>query len=75
MEDLVIQFLMPLPKCFPDLGIEPGSPALQVVSLPSESPGKFHAPTQLHHNQIWVPPGPSSITEVDGTISAVAGVH
>ena len=30
----------PSPGNLPDLGIEPGSPALQVDSLPSESPGK-----------------------------------
>ena len=29
------------PGDLPDLGIEPGSPALQVASLPSEPPGKL----------------------------------
>ena len=31
----------PSPEDLPDLGIEPGSPALQADSLPSEPPGKF----------------------------------
>ena len=31
----------PSPTDLPDPGIEPGSPALQVVSLPSEPPGKI----------------------------------
>ena len=30
----------PFPGDLPDLGIEPGSPALQADSLPSEPPGK-----------------------------------
>ena len=30
----------PSPRDIPDPGIEPGSPALQVDSLPSEPPGK-----------------------------------
>ena len=30
----------PIPRDLPDPGIEPGSPALQADSLPSESPGK-----------------------------------
>ena len=43
---------LPFPSSgnLPDPGIKPRSPALQVDSLPSESPGKFHAPPQLHHN-------------------------
>ena len=32
----------PPPGDLPDPGIEPGSPALQVDSLPSEPPGKLH---------------------------------
>ena len=31
---------LPSPGDLPNLGIEPGSPALQTDSLPSESPGK-----------------------------------
>ena len=31
---------MPSPGHLPNLGIKPGSPALQVDSLPSELPGK-----------------------------------
>ena len=31
---------LPSPGDFPDLGIEPGSPALQADALPSEPPGK-----------------------------------
>ena len=31
---------IPSPADLPDLGIEPGSPALQVDSLPAELPGK-----------------------------------
>ena len=30
----------PSPACLPDPGIEPGSPALQADTLPSEPPGK-----------------------------------
>ena len=30
----------PSPECLPNPGIEPGSPALQVDSLPAELPGK-----------------------------------
>ena len=33
--------LFPFPGDLPDSGIEPGSPALQKDSLPSEPPGKF----------------------------------
>ena len=34
---------IPFSRDLPDSGIEPGSPALQVESLPSEPPGKpFH---------------------------------
>ena len=36
---LVVQSY-PTPGDLPDPGIEPGSPALQAVSLPSEPPGK-----------------------------------
>jgi len=36
---------MPFSWDLPKLGIEPGSPALQAVSLPSEPPGK---PYLLH---------------------------
>ena len=32
----------PSPGDLPDPGIEPGSSALQAVSLPSEPPGKFY---------------------------------
>ena len=32
----------PSPGDLPNLGIEPGSPALQADSLPSESPGKLN---------------------------------
>ena len=32
---------IPSPADLPDLGIEPGSPALQVDSLPAELPGKL----------------------------------
>ena len=32
--------LFPSPGDLPDLGMEPGSPALQADSLPSEPPGK-----------------------------------
>ena len=32
----------PSPGDFPDPGIEPGSPALQADSLPSEPPGKAY---------------------------------
>ena len=34
----------PFSRSFPDPGIEPGSPALQVDSLPAELPGKPKAP-------------------------------
>ena len=39
----------PLPRDLPDLGIEPGSPALQAGSLLSESSGKpqFGSPTLI----------------------------
>ena len=37
----------PSPGDFPDPGIEPKSPALQVDSLPSEPPGKRNSP-QIH---------------------------
>ena len=33
--------LCPSPGCLPDPGMEPGSPALQADSLPSEPPGKL----------------------------------
>ena len=33
--------LFPSPGDLPDPGMEPGSPALQVDSLPSESPGEL----------------------------------
>ena len=32
---------IPFPEDLPDLGIEPGSPALQADSLPTEPPGKY----------------------------------
>ena len=32
--------VIPFSRASPDPGIEPGSPALQAVSLPSEPPGK-----------------------------------
>ena len=34
--------LLPSPRDLPDPGTEPGSPALQVDSLPSELQGRFH---------------------------------
>ena len=42
---LQARFLLDLPGSgdLPDPGIEPGSPALQANSLPSETPGKPHS--------------------------------
>ena len=40
----------PSPGDIPDLGIEPGSPALQADSLPSEPPGKLLAPEKSFKN-------------------------
>ena len=37
----------PSPEDLPDPGIEPGSPALQVDSLPSEPPGKHQEKTLM----------------------------
>ena len=39
----------PPPGDLPDPGIEPGSPALQVYSLPSEPPGKLHVKVFYPH--------------------------
>ena len=39
----------PSPGDLPDPGIEPGSPALQAVSLPSESSGKPKDSVVLHN--------------------------
>ena len=38
----------PSPGDLPNPGIEPGSPALQVISLPSEPPGK-----PRHYTRVW----------------------
>ena len=40
----------PSPEDLPDPGIEPGSPALQADTLPSEPPGK---PLPYDHITIW----------------------
>ena len=40
---------IPSPEALPHPGIEPGSPTLQVDSLPAELPGKPH---------LYIPPGP-----------------
>ena len=40
-------FPFPSPGDLPDPGIEPGSPALQADSLPSEPPGKPHVGIHL----------------------------
>ena len=37
----------PFPEDHPDPGIEPGSPAFQVDSLPSEPPGKHQEKTLM----------------------------
>ena len=45
--------MLPFPGDLPDPGIEPGSPALQADSLPSEPPGKHiigHAPKKTLKN-------------------------
>ena len=44
----------PSPGNLPDLGIEPGSPALQANSLPSEPLEKPHYPPEFEHAQIHV---------------------
>ena len=41
----------PSPGDLPDLGIEPGSPALLADSLPSEPPGKLCLPIVQYQNQ------------------------
>ena len=38
----------------PDIGIEPGSPALQANSLPSESQGKPLQPLPHTHAKLWL---------------------
>ena len=40
---------VPSPEDLSDLGIKPGSPALQADSLPSEPPGKPEANLVLHN--------------------------
>jgi len=40
-QEYLNELSFPPPGDLPDPGIEPGSPALQVVSLPSEPPGKI----------------------------------
>ena len=50
-------YLCPPPGDVPDLGIEPRSPALQVKSLPSESPGVLVEKTPLpvqETQETWV---------------------
>ena len=37
---ILVRVAIPFSRGLPDPGIEPGSPALQVGSLPSEPPGK-----------------------------------
>ena len=44
--------LIPPPGELPDPGIEPGSPALQVDSLPAELPGKLNV--ELHANMLVI---------------------
>ena len=47
----------PPPGDLPHPGIEPGSPASQVDSLPSEPPGKLKLkPKSLSHVQLFVSP-------------------
>ena len=41
----------PSPGDLPDLGIEPGSPALLADSLPSEPPGELCLPIVQYQNQ------------------------
>ena len=43
---ILVWVAIPSPGDLPDPGIEPGSPALQTNSLPSETPGK--TPLVLH---------------------------
>jgi len=45
---------IPFSRDPPDLGIEPGSPALQVDSLPSEPLEKPHYPPEFEYAQIHV---------------------
>ena len=42
--------IFPSPGDLPNPGVEPGSPALQAVSLPSEPPGKSHYINGIHSN-------------------------
>ena len=51
----------PSPGDLPDPGIEPGSPAVQADSLPSEPPGKPRGVTgslQSHTSRVWIPTRP-----------------
>ena len=45
--------LLPFPRDLPNPGIEPGSPALQADSLPSEPPGKTHARLEIHNCRFY----------------------
>ena len=44
----ILEFPFPSPEDLPNPGIEPGSPALQADSLPSEPPGKPNH-SHIHH--------------------------
>ena len=52
----------PSPRDLPDLGIKPGSPALQADSLPSEPPGKLLAPEKSFKNR-KIGKGPKGSTQ------------
>ena len=63
----------PSPGDFPDPQIEPGSPALQVDSLPSEPPGKPQMKLALvKSNSTVVPPIPKPGPRRDQSTSALA---